>query len=296
MKKINALITGGSGFIGSHLTDTLTKSGFNVTIFDIKKPTQKNNARVKFVRGDITNKNALIKALKNQDYVFHLAALMGTSELLQCSDRAVHINIEGTVNVLEACKKQSVKAIILSKPHAWLNTYTITKQAAEKFAWMYKNEFGIQVAIVKFFNVYGPNEPAGKRAPYRKAVPTFILNGLAGKNIEIYGDGKQTADFVYVTDAVRALAMVAKNWNKCEGKTLEAGSGIKTSVNNLASIIRKLTGNKSEIIHVPMRPGEISGTHVLAKSGLLKKITGWKCEVSFEDGLKQTIDWYKKTI
>lgn len=272
-----ALVTGGNGFIGSHLVKYLESRNIEVIVFDKKDGC------------DITDKESLIKKMKGVDIVFHLAGMLGTHELVDCAQEAVKVNVIGTLNVLDVCVDFGAKLIEISKPNCWVNTYTITKVAAESFTDMYRREFGLKAITVKWFNVYGTGQPLVEEAGYKKLIPTAIVNALKNKPIQIYGNGEQTMDLVHTKDSVEAVLTLVDNWDKYDGGTYEVGSGEEITVNEAVQKIIELTNSKSEILHIPMRKGEWDNTRIKAKINF-----EWIPKVSLIDGLIETIEWYNK--
>ncbi len=285
------LVTGGSGFIGSHLVDALVLRKYEVTVLDLK-PSMDNS--VKTIIGSVTDRALVNKLVSECDLVFHLAGMLGTHELVDIAFKATEVNVLGTLNVLDACKKYGTKIVEISKPNCWINTYTITKIAAEQFTEMYRREHGVEAVIVKWFNVYGGRQPLMEEAGYKKLIPTAIVNALHNVDIEIYGDGNQTMDLVHTTDTIEATLSIMDNWDKCEGKVFEVGFGKEISVNESVEKIIELTNSTSKIIHIPMRKGETPNTHLKANISLLKDICKWTPRINLNDGLRETVDWYKK--
>lgn len=275
----NVLVTGGKGFIGSPLVEQLKNKGYQVVVFDLPE-------------NDVTNLEQVKKAMVGKDTVFHLAGLLGTHELVVNSINAVKINIIGTLNILEAAKEVGAKVAFMSKPNCWLNTYTITKIAAESLCEMYMKEFGVKTLILKPFNVYGEGQPM---VDYRKAVPFMITEALSGKPLTIYSDGEQTVDLVYVGDVAKAVILTAEK-EEAVGKIIEIGSGVEMTVNDMAKLIIKLTGGKSTINHIPMRRGETVHTHIKADVTAMKEILGYLPETTLEDGMEKTIEFYRKKL
>lgn len=157
---------------------------------------------------------------------------------------------------------------------------------------MYRKEFGLKAAIVKWFSVYGPGQKYGH---VQKAVPTFIIAALQNKPIPVFDNGNQTADFIFTSDAVRATMMVAES-KAAEGEIVEIGTGEETKIIDLAKMIIKMTGSKSKIKYEKMRKGEDVGAHVVADVRLLKRFTNFKPEVDLETGMRETIDYYREII
>ena len=276
------LCTGGSGFIGSFLVSELYKEGHDVTVLTNDKETKGKN----IVNADITDREAMLEIIPKFDIVFHLAGLLGTSELIEKSYEASMVNIIGTINILDGARKNKTKIVHITKPNVWLNTYSITKYASESFAKMYYEQFGVPTVSIKWFNVYGPNQSFH----CQKAVPFFIDWALKGKDVEVWGSGEQTGDFIHAEDAVRATVAISKV-KELEGTTVDVGSGKETTVNELAELIIKNTNSKSKIIHLPMRAGETEDTKLCADLTVLNSI-GFKFNRELEEGIKETIEWY----
>lgn len=284
------LVTGGSGFIGSHLIDELQSRGHEVISYDLR-PSQYNSTKT--VIGSVIDRDKLGRAIAGCDFVFHLAGMLGTHELVDCAIEATQVNVIGTLNVLEACKAYRVKLVEISKPNCWVNTYTITKVAAENFTEMYRREHGVESVTIKWFNVYGGRQPLTEEVGYKKMIPTAIVNSLRSEDIEVYGSGEQTMDLVHTIDTVEATLAIMDNWGQCKGGTFEIGSGEEVTVNQAVYDIIRLTESNSRIIHVPMRKGEVDNTRIKADLAQISILTGWVPRVSLLEGLIQTILWYK---
>ncbi len=281
MKK--ALVTGSSGFVGTILCSRLVQREYIVTEFDI-------------VRGednqDVRNKQAVEEAVKGQDVVFNLASLLGTHELIE--DRiveAVEINVIGTLNVLEAAKKHNVDVVEIGKPNVWLDTYTITKRAAESFALMYAKEHGVKAWVVKWFNIFGPGQHYGKP---QKLAPTSIVKALKGENIPVFGSGDQTVDFIFVDDAADAAIAIYES-EDAMAFPVDVGHH-SMSVNKFVEKVIELSGSESKVEYFPMRRGEDNMTIIKAKQTFLNKVVGYTPKSDFEQSLKATIEWYKAKI
>jgi UDP-glucose 4-epimerase len=280
-----APVTGGSGFIGRALVRELEACGREVTVFD---PTANDGSG----GASILELEALTLALEGVDVVYHLAGVLGTTELLAASALAVDVNVKGTVRVLDACRASQVNRVFLcTKPNDWLNTYSITKRAGEDFGRLYAKHFGLDVRILRWLNVYGPGQ---KVHPIRKAVPWMILQALHGRPIEVFGSGEQPVDLIYVDD----LARVTRAYTSLEGvdcAVRDTGLSVRITANELAWRIRDLACSQSSVKHLPMRPGE--DEHIPVK--LLGSPTA--CELAgipdrptgLSDGIRRTIDYYR---
>lgn len=291
------LVTGGNGFIGRFLVRKLINEGYKVKIIDknIDKKLKKEMPEVEFYKLDISNTNINWKdILKNVNIVYHLAGLLGTSELFERAIEAERINVLGTLNLLEAMRKHKVEKILFTtKPNIWKhNIYTITKENCERYLDMYYNIYGIKPIIACPYNVYGPEE---KIEEYRKAVPYFIISALKNNPIEIFGNGEQTMDLIYVEDCVNAMIESTKNKDLIN-KTIELGTGKDIKVNELAKKIIKLTKSNSKIIHREMRKGEIPNSRVCANINNMKKILGCTPKISLIEGLGKTIQHYRQRL
>lgn len=280
------LVTGGTGFIGSFLADELRKEGHKVKVLT-------NDDKVvgsDVICTDIQDRYAMMHLVPQFDMVYHLAGLLGTSELITKAYEASQVNILGTVNVLDGALSNKTKVVEITKPNVWLNTYSITKYAGESFAKMYKQEFGLPTVSIRWYNVYGPNQSFH----CQKAVPFFIRWALRNEEIQIWGDGTQTADFIHAKDAVRATIAVSKS-NDLEGTTVDIGSGKETTVNELAEMIIRKCNSSSKIKHYPMRAGETDHTRLRADRTILDSL-GFVDEYDMERGIDETIEWYKNNI
>lgn len=195
------------------------------------------------------------------------------------------------MNLLESMRRKDVtKIVFTSKPNVWkYNVYTITKENCERYLEMYREIYGFKVVITRPFNVYGPGEYLKE---YRKAIPYFIVASLRNEPIEIFGDGEQTMDPIYVDDVVEVLRICAE---KLPREPVEIGSSEPIKVKNLAKKIIELTGSESKIIYKPMRKGE-SSPHYICANGNTIRLLGFKPKIGLEEGLRRTIKWYKEHL
>lgn len=292
MKKI--LVTGGNGFIGSHVVDNLIEKGFEVTVFDRfrHKPHRDD---INFYLGDIKDRDAVFEAVSKHDGVINLAGILGTAETVNNPIPSVEVNIIGALHVFDACRTFNKKCVQITVGNWFMNnSYAITKSAAERFALMYNKEHKTKIAIVRGLNAYGPRQ---KHRPIRKIIPNFVIPALLNKPITIYGDGKQIMDMVYVKDVAEILVRALIMEHGVYDKIFEAGTGRDTTVNFIAELVVKLSGSKSEIRHVPMRPGEVEKSIVKGDLETLKPLgITLKDLTLLEEGLKETIEWYKQHL
>lgn len=285
----NILVFGGGGFIGGHVVDRAKERGLNPIIFDRKQ----TRTDVDFFLGDIKDFGAVNEAVKKSDYAINLSGILGTQETIRKPIPSVKTNTIGALNFAEAMVPDdfhSIQGVQIGVGNYWMNnSYSISKNAAVRFCQMYNKENGTKIAIVRAVNAYGPRQSV---KPVRKITPTFIMRALRGEDIEIYGDGEQIMDMVYVTDLADILINAAiMDHDRYDEHVFEAGPGLNITVNQIASSIVRLTNSSSKIIHVPMRPGETKGAVVKADPKTLRPIKGYDF-TPLEAGLKRTVDWY----
>ncbi len=295
------LITGGTGFLGSHLAKKLISKGHTVTTFDNQFTGNNIIEGANMVTGDIIDPLPVDALISDSDFVFHLAGILGTSETLDMIQRTNSVNINGTVNVLQACTKYNVPVIFSSKPNppGFLNPYTITKLAAEEYCMMYHKMYGLKVTIPRLMYLYGPGQRVFPEVNYRKYIPTFITQALKNKPIEIYGSGRQTIDPLYIDDAVSAMVQIMNNMMtemKLNGKIYDVGTGEGFSVRNIVNKIITLTGSKSQVRYTEMRKGEPEHSVVIADIQTLSKCIKYIPSTSLMTGLKATIPFYEEWL
>jgi nucleoside-diphosphate-sugar epimerase len=284
--RLKILVTGAAGFIGKHLVRRLMVDKHEVIAFDRRSCSLGTQS----VQGDVVSFD-FSSILEDVDVVFHLASLLGTAELFHRIIEAERVNVIGTLNLLEAMRKKEVDNIVFtSKPNIWKdNPYTITKETCERYLMIYRNVYGFNAVIARPFNVYGPEEQLDE---YRKAVPYFTIAALKNETIEIFGNGEQTMDAIYVDDAIEALVRSSTVRPK---EIVEIGNGKALKVKQLAQEIIDLTKSKSRLLYIPMRRGEADAKNVRA-NGNIERLIGFHPKISLEEGLKKTIGWYSKHL
>ena len=284
MKK--ALITGGSGFLGRAIANYLEERDYKAISFD-RNPRPNTND----VKGDILDADALNNAMKGIDVVFHIAGVLGTSELTQSNANAVDINIKGTVNALEAASNNSVGRFFFpTKPNMWLNTYSITKKSGEDFAKMFHSLGKLDVRVLQWLNAYGPYQ---KLTPVRKAVPMMITEALHNHPITIWGTGEQPVDLIYTDDLARVTVAHALNDDiSCE--TYDTGLTVRMSVNELAAMIVKMCNSSSTLEYYPMRVGEDQKAEIpMPVEPTSASINNLTEMTDIETGMKNTVRYYE---
>jgi len=291
---MEVLITGGTGFIGYHLTKRLLKDGHNVTILDNMSTGKNTIDGVELIKGDVLDFELVDKSIEDKDLVIHLAGILGTSEMMEMVIKSANVNIIGTLNILEACKKHNAMMIFSSKPNPldWVNPYTITKLAGEMYCQMYYDVWGVKTIVLTYFNLYGPNQ---KSYPVQKYIPTFTEHAFRNEPLPIFGTGEQTVDALFIEDAVEATMRAIKT-EGAFGKIIQVGTGVETSVNDVAKLVIKLTNSKSTLKHQPMRAGEPIMTHLKADTTALKEILKFEAKTTLEEGLKKTIPYFEERL
>ncbi|MBO5822548.1 MAG: NAD-dependent epimerase/dehydratase family protein [Lentisphaeria bacterium] len=302
---MRVLITGGAGFIGSHLVEHFQGKAEVRVLDSLRSGYMKNieNFDVDFQLGDICDRAAVDKAMEGVDYVFHLAAMISVPESMSKIAECIQINNLGMLNVLESAAAHGVKKLCFSTSAAIYgdnpvvpkietmfpepkSPYAITKLDGEYYCKMFTQEGKLQTACLRYFNVFGPRQDP--RSAYAAAVPIFIEKALNNEDLTIFGDGEQTRDFVFVKDVVAANAFFAMN--DVTGVHNIAYGG-KITINDLASEIIRLTGSKSKIVHLPERAGDVK--HSMAAVDKLKA-TGFVPNHTFAEALAYTIEAWKK--
>jgi len=307
------LITGGSGFIGSHLAEKYVKEGYLVKVFDDFSNGRVNNIRelfnyknFKLIKGDITDKGLVRDAVRGVDVVFHLAAQVHVDKSIIESERTFQVNAQGTINILEAVLQNDVQKLIMASssetygsaqtdkmnenhPLNPASPYAASKVAADRMCFAYWNTYKLPVVIMRCFNTYGIRQTD---SGYAGVIPLFIKRVLQGLPPIIYGDGQQTRDYMYVQDTAKAYDLVLNSGDNLFGKAINFGTGKDVSINEIASIIMQEFGSKLEPIHAPERPGEVK--RLCSDSSFAEKELGFKAQYDINRGLIELIDWYKR--
>jgi len=288
------LVTGGAGFIGSHVVDRLCKRGMPVTVLEPRAVDRRIDGADVFL-GDVRDREAVVEAVGHHDGVIHLAGVLGTQETIDNPALTTQVNVIGSLNVYEACRMHGRNAVYLSVGNYWVNnSYAISKSIAERFAFMYNKEFGTKIAVVRGYNIYGPRQ---KAKPVRKVVPNFILPALKGEDLTVYGSGSQVMDVIYVEDVAEILIRALLLPHGVHDRALEAGMGLDTTINDLAAIVIRASASTSQVRHVPMRPGETPGTVVKADIDTLAVLGYSRADMtSIEEGIARTVAWFREEL
>ena len=303
MKRI--LVTGGSGFIGSHIVEHYQGKA-EIRVLDNLRTGRRDNLNgldCEFIEGDIIDRKTVAEAVKGVDYIFHLAALVSVPDSMEKIIECNTINSVGTIVLLEEAAKAGVKKLILSTSAANYgdnpvspkvetmvpepkSPYAITKLDGEYYCGLFTRTGRLQTACLRYFNVFGPRQ--NPKSAYAAAVPIFITKALANEDITIFGDGEQTRDFVFVKDIAAANAFMAEH--EFSG-VYNVAYGGRMTINHLAELIVEILGSSSKIVHLPERPGDVKHSTACVDKLLA---TGFRPAWDFKRGLEVTVKSYQR--
>ena len=307
------LVTGGAGFIGSHIVDRLIDEGFTVRVLDNLSTGNESNLAIHFdnnsfdfIEGDIRNVEDIRCALDGVDAVFHEAALVSVTKSVQNPLLSNYVNVVGSLNLLKACVDFEVKRFVFASSCAVygdngklpvseesavkpLSPYAVDKIAVENYARVF-NEIGdLETVGLRYFNVYGPRQRSG---PYSGVISLFVKCFLENKSPTIYGDGEQTRDFISVFDVVEAnlAAMTKPNFS---GEVFNVCTGSACTVNSIFKILQRITGNSSiEPFYSDGRVGDVR--YSFGDNSKAREVLDFEAKVELEDGLEDLVDWFSK--
>jgi len=307
------LVAGGAGFIGSHIVDRLIEEGIEVTVLDNLYTGQmeniahhKNNKNFHFVRSDIRNLDLVKRAIKDVDAVFNDAAVVSVPRSMEDPIFANEVNVGGTLNLLKACLDSGIKRFVqASSASVYGNTktlpisedlspkpispYAVSELAAENYAKVFYAAYGLETVCLRYFNVYGPRQTF---SAYSGVITIFVNQLLRNQQPIIFGDGKQTRDFVYVGDVVDAN-MLALTTKEAKGEVFNIATGVTSTINKLVWYLQEAMKKKHlKPIHKHPRPGDIR--HSYASIEKAKKILGYEPKFSLKKGLTKLVEWYSR--
>ncbi|HQP88975.1 MAG TPA: SDR family NAD(P)-dependent oxidoreductase [Thermoanaerobaculia bacterium] len=304
---VPVVVTGGAGFIGSHLVDALVERGAKVTVLDdLSNGFETNLAqvrdRIRFLRGDIRDPEACREAIEGSRYVFHQAARGSVPRSMAEPVPTIDINVRGTATVFDVCRHAKVSAVVYASSSSVygdsaalpkregaegrpLSPYAWSKVASEQLADVFSRSFGMKLLGLRYFNVFGPRQdPSG---PYAAVVPRFVAAFRGGTAPVIYGDGEQSRDFTYVSDVVLANLLAAGAPEPAWGHAYNVAPGQATTVNQLARAVREACGGGPEPRYEPPRRGDV--LHSLADSSAARKGLGFEAQVSLAAGIERVV-------
>lgn len=322
------LVTGGAGFIGSNIVERLIKDGHSVVVLDnfssgkeenlsfIKDYTL-NPSRYTLIKGDIRDASTCDKACFGMDYVLHQAALRSVPKSMTRPHDYNAVNIDGTLNILEAALKSKVKRVVIASSSSiygdttkfpevetdtplLISPYALTKLVGEYYSRVFSENYGLETVNLRYFNVFGPRQAMDDE--YSVVIPKFVNNMLDGKQPPIHGTGKQSRDFTYIDNVVEANILAATtilnpnrytlNPNKVFCEIFNVACGSDNTVLQLVDTLNKIMNTQIEPTFTPIRAGDVFRT--LADISKIKITLGYQPKVSFEEGLKRTVEWFAK--
>jgi UDP-glucose 4-epimerase len=301
------LITGGAGFIGSHIVEHYQRRAVEIRVLDNLRSGYRHNLdglHHDLIEGSITDRALVRRAVEGVDFIFHLAALVSVPESMEKPAECVDINVTGLLNVLEEAAAAGVRKLVFASSAAVYgdnpevpkvesmmpepkSPYAITKLDGEYYLEMFRREGRLETASIRFFNVFGPRQDP--KGAYAAAVPIFIEKALRGEDITIFGDGGQTRDFIYVKDIAGALAYAVETPSVTG--VFNAGYGGEITINDLAAGIVAAAGSASRIAHAGERPGDVRHSRASAAKLLA---AGWRPRHTLEEGLAATLAHFRE--
>lgn len=312
---MRALVTGGAGFIGSHIVEELLQRDARVRVLDDFSTGRRENlqdftGRLEIIEGDLRDGQAVLAALRDVEVVFHLAAFISVPQSMSDPEACFAVNVGGTNTLLEASRRAGVRKVVLSsstavygeaqslpidegQPPAPLSPYAVSKQVNEIYARLYTRTLGLPVVALRYFNIYGPRQRPD--SDYAAAIPIFVRRLIAGQAITIFGDGKQTRDFVFVKDVVRANLLAAES--DAAGEVFNVCSGRETSLLDLLEELSELAPLqhnefRPEVRFEAPRPGDIYRS--VGDPSRAADLLGFRAQTSLAEGLGQTVQWMKE--
>lgn len=285
------LVTGGAGFIGSHVVEELVDRGHEVTSID-RNMEWKVSDKVRYIPLDITNYTRVQKLFEElrPELTIHLAGILGTSETWNHIHECIDSNIHGAINVYDGCALVGSDILTVDVGSRWLAPYTITKRTGAEFAFAYGNKYKMRAAALRIFNVYGPRQST----KIIKIVPKFIENALKNIDLEVWGN--KNADLVHVRDVAKAFANAAERMdriNQVDG--VFVGSGEVMTVAQVAEEIVKRIGGGT-VVHKDPRIGEETADAGYMSNDSALRLLDWKPEISFDNGINEVIEWYRNVF
>jgi len=309
------LVTGGAGFIGSHLTETLVKGGARTRVLDDFSTGRRENlapveGQIELLEGSITDPGLCARALEGVDYVFHQAALPSVQRSVSEPVATHEADATGTLNLLVAAKEAGVRRFVYAgsssaygdtpqlpkvetMPPRPRSPYAAAKLAGEHYCGAFYHSYGLETVVLRYFNIFGPRQDPTSQ--YSAVIPIFITRALADRAPVIDGDGEQTRDFTYVGNAVQANLLASRvPAEDAAGEVFNVGCGDRTSINALWATIRGLADCAAEASHGPPRPGDVRDS--LASLDRIRDRLEFEPAVDLEEGLRRTVEWFREGV
>jgi nucleoside-diphosphate-sugar epimerase len=301
------LVTGGAGFIGSHLCEELLRRGHQVRVADDLSTGKRGNLRkgVEFVEGDLADLATARRVVEGCQYVLHQAAIPSVPRSVKDPLTSHRANVDATVNMLIAARDGGVKRLVFAgsssaygdtptlpkredMPNGPLSPYALQKVIGEQYLQMFTKLYGLETVTIRYFNVFGPRQDPS--SPYSGVISVFATALLDGRSPKIYGDGEQTRDFTYVANVVDGVLRACEA-PAVSGEIINVATGGRISLNQLFRTMRELIGGSLEPTYADPRPGDVRDSQ--ADISKARRVLGYEPTVSFEEGLRRTVEWYR---
>ena len=305
----NYLVTGGAGFIGSHISEELLRRGHRVRVVDSLVTGYQRNLRdgVEFEQGDLADPAVAKAAVAGMDYVIHQAAIPSVPRSVEKPEESHRANIDATLQVLLASRAARIKRVVFAgsssvygdtevlpktevMPTNPLSPYALQKLMGEMYLQMFTKLYGLETVTTRYFNVFGPRQDPG--SPYSGVISLFIKALSEGTPPLIYGDGEQTRDFTYVANVVDAVLRAADTPG-VGGQVFNVATNSRISLNQLLATLKKIFGSSVEPVYEPARKGDIHDSQ--ADISKAARLLGYQPSIGLEEGLRKTVDWYRKS-
>ncbi len=311
MTQSRFVVTGGAGFIGSHLTESLLADGHAVTVLDNFCTSKRSNldgmqGALDVVEGSMCDASVVDRIVEGAAGVFHLAALPSVARSVEMPVESNHNNVTGVVTVLDAARKNQVRVVYAGSSSAYgdqdaefkqedmregpISPYAVTKLVGELYCRSFAQVYGLPSVVTRFFNVFGPRQVPD--SPYSGVIAAFCFALLKGQSPRIDGDGSQSRDFTYIADVVRGVRM-SMDADTTGCLTVNLACGGSHTILAMLNILREYSGAEVDVNHAPPRNGDVM--HSKADVTRIREEIGFTSEVSFAEGLQKTYDWYRST-
>jgi nucleoside-diphosphate-sugar epimerase len=307
------LVTGGAGFIGSHVVERLLRDGGRVRVLDNFSTGRRENldfargagGRLEVIDGDVRDLPTVERAVRGVEIIYHQAAMRSVPRSVDDPLGANENNVSGTLHVLDAARRARVRRVVYAssssvygdspelpkredQPPAPISPYAVSKAAGEQYARVWTKLYGVETVGLRYFNVFGPRQdPASE---YAAVLPRFILWALRSQPLEVHGDGRQSRDFTYIDNVVEAN-LLAGQAPDASGETFNVGCGERTSLLEVIQVLEQILGETLERRHSPAREGDVA--HTLADVSKAKRFLGYAPLVGFADGFRRTVDYFR---
>jgi nucleoside-diphosphate-sugar epimerase len=306
------LVTGGAGFIGSHLAEELTRRGARVRVVDSLVTGKRRNldhvSGVEFLEGDLADLDVARRAVEGCAYVLHQAAIPSVPRSVEDPATSHRANVDATLNVLLAARDAGVTRVVYAgsssaygdtptlpkredMPASPLSPYALQKLVGEQYMQLFTRLYGLETVTIRYFNVFGPRQDPS--SPYSGVISVFISALVDGRQPTIYGNGEQTRDFTYVANVVDGVLRACQA-PKASGEVINVATGGRVSLNELFQAVRDLTGSNVKPIYAEPRTGDVRDSQ--ADITKARELLGYEPIVSFEDGLQRTLEWYRSSV